>query len=425
MSKQHQNWAIAIFTTGLLIWGHALAQTPSPTPQITPSPTPTLTRQQQETIERMVDERFEKSSRVNDRIQSTVNQNFGWAIGLLTALIASLGIMPIIIVVLVWLLRGSVIQQIVSETQKQIEKDIEQEVKAQLEFAVAQELSKQIQGFKQDLESLKSDFIHQLQNLSLSAQTEKDRIFHELSSITPSLIQTEFVSPEVQKKIQDLTQQLEALKGESLQLTLSAEDYVKQGDALYFEGRYSEAIESLDKAIALNPSLIAAWISKGKTLRKAKRYDEALNANQAAIRLDPQNYWSWFGQGYTLNDLKRYEEALAAFDQTIKLNPEIHNSWNHRGYVLTKLHRYEEAFASLEKALAIDPTSSSSHYSKAYWYITQGQTDLAMANLKKAIELGPRHREWVKSDADFDPIRADDRFQQLMQSISPEKTPLS
>ena len=392
------------------------AQSPAPSPIVTPTPTATITPQQKDEIEKIVDERLEKNAKVDDRIQATVNGNFSWAIGLLTALIAALGVMPIIIIVLVWLLRGSVIQQIVSETKKQLEKDIELEVKKQFRRTVAEELAKQVDLFKQELESLKIDFIDQLQNLSLSAQQEKDRIFDELERITPSVIQTEFVSPEIQKKIQELTRQLEILKIENSQLSLSYEDYIKQGDALYFEGRYLEAVVSFDKAIQLNPDQVSAWIGKGKVLRKAKQYQDALMANEKAIELSPDNYWSWFGKGYTLTELHRHDEALNAFDQAIAIEPRRHYGWRNRGYVLTKLGRYQEALLSFSKALELNSTSSGAYYWRAYWYVAQNQFGLAIEQLKRAVELNPSHREFVKADPDFDPIRENLQFQEWLAS---------
>jgi tetratricopeptide (TPR) repeat protein len=99
----------------------------------------------------------------------------------------------------------------------------------------------------------------------------------------------------------------------------------------------------------------------------------------------------------------------------IEIKPEIHYGWRNRGYVLTKLNRYREAFDSFEKALKIAPASSGTYYWKSYLFIKQLQPDLAIESLKKAIELSASHKEFVKTDPDFDLIREDDRFKQLIE----------
>ncbi len=411
----HRTGSIALLSLLLVVAVPVVAQ-PSPSPTVSPSPV--LTTPQQEAVEKIVDERFEKSSKVSDRIQSTVNNNFGWSINLLTALIAVLGISPIIIGVFVWLLRGSVIQQMVIETRKQLSEEIEKEVKEQLKVQVAEELQNQVNIFRQDLESLKAEFVSQLQTLFIAAQNEKDNIFQELARITPSVIQEEFVTPEVQQKIQELTRQLELLQAANTQLSLTADDYIKQGDAFYFEDRYEEAAIAYDNAVKINPNLLAAWIAKGKALRRIKRYQEALIANEQAIKIDANNYWSWFGRGYTLTDLQRYEEALTAFERSTAINPKIHYGWKHCGYVLTKMGRYNDAIASYEKALELQPNSSGTHYWRAYYYATQRQIDQAIDDLKQAFALNPKHRETARTDPDFGTIRSDQRFKLLVEPIS-------
>ncbi|MEC5029376.1 MAG: hypothetical protein SAL07_05635, partial [Oscillatoria sp. PMC 1051.18] len=55
-------------------------------------------------------------------------------------------------------------------------------------------------------------------------------------------------------------------------------------------------------------------------------------------------------------------------------------------------------------------------YNKAGYYASQTKVDLAIENLKQAINLNPDEcRERAKTDPDFDKIREDDRFQELLQ----------
>ena len=76
---------------------------------------------------------------------------------------------------------------------------------------------------------------------------------------------------------------------------------------------------------------------------------------------------------------------------------------------------YEEAIDCFDKALQINPNHANAYYNKACIYALENQVELALENLQRAIELEPeRFRELAKTDADFDGIRGDVRFQELL-----------
>jgi tetratricopeptide (TPR) repeat protein len=413
---------IAITFVALLLGTDiAIAQTdplpPVPAePETSPIPTsqPPLLEQQRNEVRRIAQEEIRNSREIGDRIESEVKDTFGWTISLINFLTTVLIAIPIVTGGIAWALRRGVAAQLLIETKKQFQEETEREVREQLRIQVTADLQKQVEEFKQELEKLKTDFIYQLQNLSSDAQNEKERIFRELSRITPSIIKQEFVAPEIQQRIEELTKQLESLHLSGFQPFLTASDYLKQGDALYFEYRYEESIESYKKALEIDPEMVEAWLGISKPLRKLKRYEEAIAANDRAIQIQPSNPWGWFGKGYALTDLQKHEEAISAYEKAIQIKPDKHYFWRNKGYALTKLARYEEAIFSLEKSLNISPNSSGTFYWKAYYYVVQNQPELAIENLEKAIKLNANYQEIIRTDPDFDLIREDEHFKQLI-----------
>lgn len=406
--------AALVLATFLMTIDLAKAQSTPPS-----SPQPALAPQQREDIQKLIDREIAQSNQINDRVQQSVNNTFGWTTGLLNSLIAVLVAMPVLAVIVALILRNSIRDQLISEIKRQLEEETKKEVKEQLKVQVTEELQKQVEDFRQDLEALKIDFVNRLQDLVLTAQTEKEAIFLELSKITPSLIQEEFVAPEVHQKIQELTKQLEFLTSVNPHLALTANDYLKQADAFYFENRYDDAVESYEKALKIQPDMIAAWLGKAKVLRRMKRYDDALFANRKVLEIQPDHPKGLFGLGYTLRDIGFYKEAIAIFDQSLKIQPNSHHNWKHRGYALAKLGRYDEAYSSFEKALKLKPNSGGTYYNRAFYYLSLGDRDAAIADLQQAIKSSSYYvslREVAKTDPDFDPLREDDRFKQLMET---------
>ena len=123
-----------------------------------------------------------------------------------------------------------------------------------------------------------------------------------------------------------------------------------------------------------------------------------------------------FEQGNLFAAGESYEGAIAAYDAAFAIKPDKHEALNNKGIVLSKLDRNEEAIAAYDAALAIKPNYESAIYNKACLYGLQGDTESTLNFLKLAIELESENREIAKTDADFDSIRDNERFQQLINA---------
>jgi len=332
-------------------------------------------------LQDLVEEDLEKSIVIRGQIQQEVDRAFSHTTALLNVLIAVLTFLPVLSAVAIWFIRRSVINQIISGTKQQIKEEVEQ----QLEIEITTELKQRTELFKQEIEQLKAEFtdqLSQLKSLFLDAQKEKDKIIQELSQITPSPIR-ESASPETQQKIQALTQQLERLKSIHTPLSFTADDYIEQGKALYFAGRYEEATALHEKA----------------------------------LQMEADNPKAWFSRGAALVKLQRFEEAIAAYDQVIQLKPEFSEAWFGKGTALAKMQRIEEAIAAYEKVTLLKPDFYLARFGKARCHIMQGDLEAALDDLRRAIELNPEKvKEVLKTDAVFEPLRSQEWLKSILDS---------
>jgi len=76
--------------------------------------------------------------------------------------------------------------------------------------------------------------------------------------------------------------------------------------------------------------------------------------------------------------------------------------------------RYAEAAAVLRKGLAERPELVGLHYKLACFAALAGETDEAFEHLELAIDDSPGIREFAGQDSDFDPVRDDARFAELV-----------
>jgi len=67
----------------------------------------------------------------------------------------------------------------------------------------------------------------------------------------------------------------------------SASSYYEDGTAQYFARRYHDAIESLNKAIQLEPRHFRAYDRRGSAYKSLKQYDHALCDYNRALEINP------------------------------------------------------------------------------------------------------------------------------------------
>ncbi len=128
------------------------------------------------------------------------------------------------------------------------------------------------------------------------------------------------------------------------------------GNALFELGEYGEALEHLNRAIALMPGLAAAWINHGGALLGLGLPDEALQSCTHAMQLAPGSVLPLLHRASALERLARPEEALDDYAAAIALRPELGEVQMSRALLLARCGRHREAAAQLESLERLDPS---------------------------------------------------------------------
>ncbi len=127
------------------------------------------------------------------------------------------------------------------------------------------------------------------------------------------------------------------------------------GTALLRLGRTKEAIEPLERAVALRPKLKTAQYNLGLAYARNEQWAEAEQALRMAIALDFENPSGYNSLSFVLRRQERYEEALAAADEAIRLKPDLAEAHYNRGQIMEGLGRWQEAATSYQQALRLKP----------------------------------------------------------------------
>lgn len=151
-------------------------------------------------------------------------------------------------------------------------------------------------------------------------------------------------------------------------------------------------------------------------------FAEALKLFQRAIDIRPGFYVAHADLKQAYVGLGRTAEAEAANRHLVGLmpnyllqNPDDSRAKMFYAIALLEVGRREEAIAEGDTALAMSPGDSLMLYNGACLYAQLGDTKKAVATLRDAIGAGVTNYGWIKHDPDFDPIRKEPEYLELMK----------
>jgi predicted O-linked N-acetylglucosamine transferase (SPINDLY family) len=114
-------------------------------------------------------------------------------------------------------------------------------------------------------------------------------------------------------------------------------------------GRSSDALASVDDALAVTPDDAELWTFRGMLLNDLGRYEEAVSIFDKVVALRPDLLPAQYNRAKSLVLVKRYDEALSVCDHTLALKPDFPLAWFGRSQILKEVGRHEESLAAFEK----------------------------------------------------------------------------
>jgi tetratricopeptide (TPR) repeat protein len=217
----------------------------------------------------------------------------------------------------------------------------------------------------------------------------------------------------------------------------SAEELDARGDELRGQKAYLDALDYYRAALAKKPSA-SLYNKAGITELELRRDKESTRDFERAVKFDHQfaDAWNNLGVGWYLQ--QKYGRAIKEYEKAIKLKPDVASFYNNLGAAYYGRKEWEHATLAYGRALQLDPdiferTSRTGvtaqlpspeerarfEYLIAKLYAKQGDSDHALEYLRRAMEEGYPGINDVYKDSDFEGLRKDNRFAQLMASKPP------
>ena len=108
-------------------------------------------------------------------------------------------------------------------------------------------------------------------------------------------------------------------------------------------------------------------------------------------------------------------KLLEMFPRYLQQHPDDARSHIYYGIELAQIGRTEEARGEITKALELSPGDPLMLYNAACCYARIAETKLALKSLKDSVLAGLEDYEWIKTDPDFDSLREEPEYRELMR----------
>ncbi len=192
-----------------------------------------------------------------------------------------------------------------------------------------------------------------------------------------------------------------------------------RGVVARLDGNYEKALRCFERMARLNPAeRVVASYNRARILQYQGRYDEAFAELDQGAAIEPDHPLIKTFRARTLYYHGEPVKAAEILEQVLEQQPQLDGIRPIYATFLSALGFSEEARAQLTDE--VKKTADTDH-DVAYWlasaYAMEGERDEALKWLRRAIELGNENKPWLERDTNWDSLRDDPEYQEIIGSI--------
>ncbi len=229
--------------------------------------------------------------------------------------------------------------------------------------------------------SLGDDKFNFQNNMNFSSKNLNDLFFNGLTSI----------------QLKNYTEALDSLQ-KAIHLDIKKSyTWFYHGLAYFFTGNYSEAMASMDRSIECDPLNSAALAYKGKLLTIEKKFDEAFKCMQESMRINNMDTLSYIFLGDLYREENKFDDALKILTRGLDMKPGDPGITCKIGELYLAMRQIDKAIVYIDKAMEIDPDNHVPVYLKGFALLELGFADKSIALLNQSISMDPHYPDaWYK-----------------------------
>lgn len=147
---------------------------------------------------------------------------------------------------------------------------------------------------------------------------------------------------------------------------------IKKIETAFQAGKYAEALDLCNVAIALNPKDIVAYRAKARLLQIQRDFAGAEKYYDAAEKRGELTADDLVNRGIVKAEQQKYDEGIKDFDRALKLKPDYLLAYIQRGASQWEMRRWPEALESFREANKLDPNHANAQWILGLLLLQQG-----------------------------------------------------
>lgn len=150
-------------------------------------------------------------------------------------------------------------------------------------------------------------------------------------------------------------------------------------------------------------------------------YLESINKANEILEKYPESFKAYNIRGIAEAFNVSFDEGMKDIDKALEINPDFGYARYNKAFVYELYDRFDEALVWYDKALEIEDYMWS-YYGKASIYGRRGDAEKTVEYLNKAIEVEDAKggesgiKREAKTEKDFDPVRGNEEFENLINN---------
>ncbi|PYT02105.1 MAG: hypothetical protein DMF65_07395 [Acidobacteria bacterium] len=195
--------------------------------------------------------------------------------------------------------------------------------------------------------------------------------------------------------------------------------YFVKGALHRLDGEYDRALRAFDKLSRLDPAArVVASYNRARVFMYQHRLDDALLELEQGARVEPNHPLLKTFQAVVLGRRGNLDEAVRVLRGVLEEHPQMDGI---RPLLAQQLIKKGDTQGAREQLNERVRDAAEADHDIAYWLATThamlGDRDDAFRWLERAIELGNENRTWFESDPNWEALRTDPRFRELMSRL--------
>jgi eukaryotic-like serine/threonine-protein kinase len=181
--------------------------------------------------------------------------------------------------------------------------------------------------------------------------------------------------------------------------------------------QYDKGRGEIEKALEIEPKSVFLWHNLAWVYFNSGRFDDSLKLHQEIKETYPAYVYVSLSYSWALRHVGRFDEAIAEARRGVELVPENPMYLTVLAAALAAAGKTAEAQEILDEIMQISKEKYVSPYMLAIVHICFGDRDRALEALKVAAEIRDTWVTWVAVDLQFEALREDARFQEILRLI--------